>query len=79
MFRSGQALLVLYSAFALIPSGCTDSQRTKVVIEKKIAGFVDLAGDALPREALARIGTVRFRHANTILDVAYAPDGKVLV
>jgi WD40 repeat protein len=36
----------------------------------------DLLGDPLPDGALTRVGTVRFRHAATIIAVAYAPDGK---
>src|SRR5215467_4210400 len=37
---------------------------------------MDLLGDPLPDGALVRVGTVRFRHAATIITVAYAPDGK---
>jgi WD40 repeat protein len=36
----------------------------------------DLLGDPLPDGALVRVGTVRFRHAATIITVAYAPDSK---
>jgi WD40 repeat protein len=39
-------------------------------------GRTDLLGDPLPDGALVRVGTVRFRHAATIITVAYAPDGK---
>jgi RNA polymerase sigma factor (sigma-70 family) len=39
----------------------------------------DIYGDALPRGAMSRLGTTRFRHANTIWSIAFAPpDGKVI-
>src|SRR5262245_12701167 len=40
------------------------------------AARADLLGDPLPDGALARVGTLRFRHCATIVSVAYAPDGK---
>src|SRR5262245_26733670 len=40
------------------------------------AARTDLLGDPLPDGALARVGTLRFRHLATIVSVAYAPDGK---
>ncbi|MBY0524865.1 MAG: sigma-70 family RNA polymerase sigma factor [Gemmataceae bacterium] len=39
----------------------------------------DAQGDPLPSEALARIGTIRWRHGETVTFVAYALDGKVVV
>src|SRR5262249_598608 len=64
--RTVLLLIGLFGTGAAVPPATTAPQPARP----------DLPGDPLPDGALARVGTLRFRHFATIVSVAYAPDGK---
>jgi RNA polymerase sigma factor (sigma-70 family) len=62
--------------FALRPRG---REATKGPAKPEVVQpHTDLDGDPLPPGALARLGTVRFRHGKGIWAVAFSPDGKTI-
>ncbi|MFO0807290.1 MAG: WD40 repeat domain-containing protein [Gemmataceae bacterium] len=71
------ATLASFSVAAPPPPQARTAATTTPVLPLKEAN-VDLVGDPLPAGAIARMGSIRLRHANAT-DIVAMPDGKTLV
>ncbi len=60
---------------SVLPLTAADEKETQPSQPPK----TDALGDPLPDAALLRMGTVRFQHAESIIDMALSPDGKTVV
>ncbi len=72
--RSGEHAEEEYAEAATTPESRTETP--KPVSDKH--ALTDTYGDPLPPGAIARMGTIRFRHDGDALSVAYSPDGKMI-
>jgi RNA polymerase sigma factor (sigma-70 family) len=88
-WKAGAALVLTLSVLAAgafgyrqWASGEPQEQRSEAVDTKPVAQDrqqkTDRYGDPLPPRAVARLGTLRFRHWAAVSDAAYSPDGKLL-
>jgi RNA polymerase sigma factor (sigma-70 family) len=60
------------------PPTSTAENDSQPPVAQRTSGGLDRFGDALPTDALARLGTVRLRHGWYTTALAYSPDGKLL-
>ncbi len=77
LLATGTGLLAQKEAGGPLPAPTVATNPTNEVPQEPERG-VDLHGDPLPPEALARLGTVRFRHEDWIGPLALSPDGREL-
>jgi WD40 repeat protein len=75
LLRIASGLLMVFS-LALLPAFADPLAPPDIPAAQDKPQAVDLHGDPLPRGALQRLGTVRYRQESHIAAFAFAPDGK---
>lgn len=63
---------------ALVQCVVTAQEHSPATVKSKLAA-VDELGDPLPRHATLRLGTQRFQHPDSAIEMALSPDEKVIV
>ena len=71
-------VLTVVAAVRMDGGACTDAGEGKRVPVGDKQNRTDRYGDPLPEEAIARLGTLRWRHESGVLCASFSPDGKVL-
>jgi WD40 repeat protein len=72
------SVLSVYQRPAAEPGPAAQDAPPPAASSNKQQARTDRYGDPLPPGALARLGTLRFRHSQNVADIAYSPDGKIL-
>jgi WD40 repeat protein len=81
MFRGyGRLFVVSCISLSVTPPALAEPVPGKAESDSKAKkpARTNCYGDPLPEGAMARLGTVRFRHAGIVKVVAFSPDGKIL-
>ncbi len=82
---SGAGLALSWNMYSVGPDGATPGpKRTSpkaalLAPQPKKTNPVDFLGDPLPTGAVARLGSLRWRHDNAVDFAAFLPDGKAVV
>jgi RNA polymerase sigma factor (sigma-70 family) len=75
---AGLGSALLHTPAAVIESSSEDPQKDQEGKRDGVPAHLDRQGDPLPAGAVARLGTVRFRHDSWLTAFALAPDGRTL-